>query len=278
LDISQSHDFGFFNPKGGLNYIIKPNQNAYFTIGMANREPSRTDFKDAPQGKIPTHETLTDYEFGYSISFEKMKFNANLYYMDYKNQLVKTGQINDVGDAIMENIQNSYRTGIELTGGIKIMNSIEWQINATLSRNIIRDYTEFTDNWEGDQFINYIGQSNLSFSPEIIAGSQLAYKPFKNFEIALISKYVGEQFIDNSSETDRMLDAYFVNNVRLGYRIETKLFKTIDFNLVVNNIFNHEYETDAWVYRYFYENQFNNMDGYFPQAGINVMGGIVLSF
>ncbi len=278
MDITQNHAFGFFNPKVGLNYILKPNQNAYFTIGTANREPSRTDFKDAPQGRMPTHETLTDYELGYTISFEKMRLNANMYFMDYKNQLVKTGQINDVGDAIMENIQNSYRTGLEITGVIKFNQFIDWQFNATLSRNKIKDYTEYTDNWEGDQMVNYIGESNLSFSPELVAGSQLTFKPFKNFELALISKYVGEQFIDNSSAADRMLDAYFVNNIRLGYRMETKLFESIEFNIVVNNVLNHEYETDAWVYRYFYENQFNNMDGYFPQAGVNVMGGIVLSF
>jgi len=279
LDISQQHEFNFFNPKFGLNYIFQKNQNAYFTIGRANREPSRNDFKDAPQGKTPQNETLTDYELGYTFALNTMRFNVNFYYMDYLNQLVKTGQLNDVGDAIMVNIPASYRAGVELTAGIKLSKFVDWQVNATLSRNKIKDYTEYVDNWDlGGQNENIIGESNLSFSPEIIAGSQFAVTPFKHFEVAFISKYVGEQYIDNSSAKDRMLDAYFVNNIRLNYRIETKLIKSIDFQLMANNIFNHEYETDAWVYRYFYENGYNNMDGYFPQAGINFMGGIVLSF
>jgi iron complex outermembrane recepter protein len=204
---------------------------------------------------------------------------VNLYYMDYINQLVKTGQLNDVGDAIMVNIPKSYRAGIEVTGGMKFFNFIDWQINATLSRNKIKDYTEYVDNWDlGGQNENKIGESNLSFSPEIVAGSQLAFMPFKNFEIALISKYVGDQYIDNSSAKDRMLNAYFVNNLRINYSIKTKFIKSIDLQFMVNNIFNQEYETDGWVYRYFYENAYYNMDGYFPQAGINLMGGVVLNF
>ncbi len=279
LDMGQKHNFNFFNPKFGLNYNFQPNQNAYFTIGRANREPSRGDFKDAPKGKTPSYETLTDYEIGYTFALENMRFNANIYYMDYLYQLVKTGQINDVGEAIMVNIPKSYRAGIELTEGIKLSKLIDWQINATLSRNKIKDYTEYVDNWDlGGQNENKIGVSNLSFSPELIVGSQFAVTPFKNFEIAIISKYVGEQFIDNSSASDRMLNAYFVNNIRLNYRIETKFIKSIDIQLIANNIFSQQYETDAWVYRYFYQNNYYNMDGYFPQAGINFMGGVVFSF
>lgn len=278
-DISQKHDFSFFNPKFGVNYLLDNNQNFYFTFGTANREPARADYIDITEGKSPVHETMYDYELGYTLAQNNAKININLYYMDYTNQLVKTGKINNVGTAIMTNIPESYRMGIEISGGIKISELIDWQANATFSRNKILDYTEYTDNWEtGIQDEIYIGKSNISFSPEIITGSQLIFKPLKDFEIAIISKFVGEQYIDNSSAKDRMLDAYFVNNIRLNYHFETKLIKRIDFQLLVNNIFNEKYETDAWAYRYYYEGGYHNMDGYFPQAGTNLLAGLILSF
>jgi iron complex outermembrane recepter protein len=279
VDISQKHSYSFFNPKFGLSYNLSSNQNAYFTFGIANREPTRTDLKDRVEGDDPVHETLMDYELGYTISSQNAKLNVNLYYMDYKDQLVKTGRINNVGNPISVNMPESYRRGLEIAGGIRLFDQLDWQANVTFSQNKILDYTEYTDNWETwGQDENYIGETNISFSPEVIVGGQLAYQPFKGFEVALISKYVGEQYIDNSSAKDRMLDSYFVNNLRLNYHFATKWIKGIDLQFAVNNVFNEEYETNAWVYRYFWENEYHNMDGYFPQAGINVMGGVVLNF
>ena len=278
-DISQEHNYDFFNPKFGLNYNINDMQNMYFSVGMANREPSRTDLKDAIGEQAPVKETLIDYEFGYTITTEKSKVNVNFYYMDYDNQLVKTGMVNNVGNAIMTNISDSYRTGVEISGGIKFLEIINWQLNTTISRNKVSNFTSYVDNWnEGGQNETYIGETNISFSPEIIAGSSLSFEPFKNFNIAFISKYVDKQYIDNTSDKSRMLDAYFVNNIKVDYSIKTKLFKSIDFHLLVNNIFNEEYETNAWVYRYYVGNEYYNMDGYFPQAGTNFLAGITLNF
>jgi len=281
-DISQKHDYAFFNPKFGLNYNLSNNQNAYFTFGIANREPSRADLKDRIGEDAPIHETLLDYELGYTISSQNAKLNVNLYYMDYKDQLVKTGRINNVGNPISVNMSESYRRGIEISGGIWLFDQLNWQANATFSQNKIENYTEYTDdydNWPA-QIENHIGKTNISFSPEIIAGSQIAYTPVQGVEIAFISKYVGEQYIDNSSAKDRMLDAYFVNNLRLNYHFKTKFVKGIDLQFAVNNIFDEKYETNAWVWRYYSQTDdaYYNVDGYFPQAGINFMGGIVLSF
>jgi iron complex outermembrane receptor protein len=278
-DISQKHIFNFFNPKFGLNYKLSDKQNIYASFGVANREPSRTDFKDAINGLMPTHETLKDYEFGYTILSQNSKVNLNMYYMDYTNQLVKTGKINDVGNAIMTNIPDSYRTGVEISSFVKITELINWNFNATLSKNKIKNFTEFVDNWdEGGQNEISQSESNLSFSPEIIIGNQLELNPFKGFQIALQCKYVGKQNIDNTSSEDRQLDAYFVNNLRFSYHVNTKFIKGIDLTFNINNLFNTQYETDAWVYRYFYDNSYYNMDGYFPQAGRNYMAGIVIDF
>jgi iron complex outermembrane recepter protein len=278
-DIGQEHVFNFFNPKFGLNYNFNDRQQIYSSFGIANREPSRTDFKDAINDQEPKHETLRNYELGYTFSAPNLLLNLNLYYMDYLDQLVKTGKINDVGDAIMTNIPESYRAGIEFSSKFKLNQILNWSLNTTLSRNKLDGFTEFVDNWdEGGQIQIPVGKSNLSFSPELILGSEIELNPFNGFQIAFISKYVGKQYIDNSSSIDRMIDAYFVNHIRLNYRFETKHIKTIDLQLLVNNIFNTKYETDAWAYRYFYNNAYYNMDGYFPQAGTNFMAGIVIGF
>lgn len=279
LDIGQKHDFNFFNPKIGLNYSFDDQQSVYFTFGIANREPSRTDFKDAIGGNKPNPESMYDYELGYTYRSNGYFFNANLYYMDYENQLVKTGKINDVGDAIMVNIPESYRTGIELAFLISFNSFATWKANASFSKNKIRELTEYVDNWDdGGQNEIKLEGTDLSFSPPLIIGSELEIKPFKGFHIALISKYVGRQYIDNTSSNDRMLDAYFVNNVRLNYEILPGKFKSIEIQLILNNLFNVEYETDAWVYRYYLGGSYYNMDGYFPQAGRNIMAGLILQF
>lgn len=279
-DISQKHRFDFFNPKFGITYTIDDESDTYFSVGQANREPSRTDFKDAEQGKVPKKESLSDYELGYDLSSSTARININLFYMDYQNQLINTGKINNVGNAIMTNIPESYRTGIELVGGFRFKQIVDWQMNASFSKNKIKNFTEYVDDWDnwGQQIENHLGETDISFSPDIIMGSQLSFFLFKNFSLALITKFVGKQYIDNTSSEDRMLDAYTVSNISFNYSLHTKAIKTIDFKLLVNNVFNEEYETNAWVYRYNYDGGYYNMDGYFPQAGINFLGGVVLHF
>ncbi len=279
-DLSQTHNFDFFNPKAGLNYQIDDEQNAYFSVGVAHREPSRTDFKDAISNETPKSESLIDYELGYDLNINNAHININLYYMDYTNQLVNTGKINNVGNAIMTNMPESYRSGIELSGAFRFYKIIDWQVNATFSKNKIKNFTEYVDDWDnwGQQIETNLGETDISFSPGIIMGSNLSVRAFKGFSIALQTKYVSKQYIDNTSSQDRMLDAYVVSNLSLNYSIKTKSIKSIDFKFLINNVFNEEYESNAWVYRYNYGGEYYNMDGYFPQAGINFMGGIVLHF
>ncbi|MCK5823301.1 MAG: TonB-dependent receptor [Bacteroidales bacterium] len=279
-DVSQTHKFNFINPKTGIYYTINDKQNAYFSFGIANREPNRHNYTDADTTKpTPSYETLRDYEFGYTFSTTKSVLKVNLFYMDYKNQLVLTGDINDVGSAIMANVDKSYRTGIELSSGLKFTDNLKWDLNATFSKNKIKNFTQYVDNWDTwGQDVSNLGETDLAFSPNIIANSLITYNIKNKFFIKLISNYVGKQYIDNSASDERKLDAYFINNIKIDYGFKTKLVKGINLSLMINNIFDQKYETNAWVYQYTYEGEQRVLDGYFPQAGINFLAGLTLKF
>lgn len=286
-DISQKHDYHFLNPKFGIHYEFNSNHSIFFSFALANREPNRTNFVDAdPAHPVPKHETLRDYEVGYKAGLNKFLFETNLYYMDYVNQLVLTGEINDVGAPIMTNIPDSYRAGIEMVAGIKPFNRLQWDLNLTISRNRIPGFTEYVDNWdywsdpvnEPYQVSNDLGETNLAFSPSVISGSVISYEIINNLKISLQSKYVGKQYIDNTSSEERILDSYFVNGALIRYSLKTKLFEEIALSMMVNNLFNTDYETNAWVYRYYTSGEEYFTDGYFPQAGIHFFCGVTLKF
>ena len=279
-NISQHHKYNFFNPKLGLFYTPDANQEAYLNFSQANREPNRDNFVDAdPTGKQPTFETLNDFEMGYTFKSSNLMVGTNLYYMHYNNQLILTGQINNVGSPIMTNVDKSYREGIELMAGVKFLKKFNWNVNTTISRNKISNFTEYVEDWDnGGLRSNAIGKTDLAFSPQLTASSILSFKPYNQFEISLLSNYVGKQYIDNTANNDRKLKAYFVNNLKIDYTLKQKLFKEVKFNLLVNNIFNELYESNAWVYSYFYNGERNKMDGYFPQAGTNFLFSLSVGF
>jgi iron complex outermembrane receptor protein len=279
-DLTQDHNYDFFNPKFGIYFQPTAQSKAYLSWSVGHREPNRSNFTDAdPNGKQPTFETLNDFEGGYNFQLSRFSAGANVYYMVYNDQLILTGEINDVGSAIMANVDQSYRAGVEIVAGVKILPSLTWDVNATFSQNKILNYTEFVDNWDTwsqDSF--QIGSTDIAFSPKVIANSIIRYEPLKNLEINLISQYVGKQFIDNSSSNERKLDAYFVNNLRVSYSIHPAVIKEICFNILVSNFFNEVYESNAWVYSYIYESTRYKMDGYFPQTGTNFMVGVDIKF
>ncbi|PVX52305.1 iron complex outermembrane receptor protein [Balneicella halophila] len=280
-DISQTHEYNFFNPKFGITYIPNSNFRSYASWGRAHREPSRTQLKDVTADiKTPKEERLDDFELGLEYKTTTWRIGGNIYYMLYKDQLIHTGAINNVGDAIMTNVEDSYRAGIELEAGIQFTDSFKWSGNATFSKNEAKDFTAYMDNWDTwGQEVEEIGTTTLAFSPEVVANSIFTVTPFDNFEIALHSNYVGEQFLDNTANDDRKLDDYFVNNLQFHYSLQPKKwFKYITFNLQLKNILDEEYETNGWVYRYVENNEEKKMDGLFPQAGFHVMGGITFNF
>ncbi len=285
-NVSQQHQYNFFNPKAGIFYEVNKNNNLYFSVGVAHREPNRSVFLDADPGQEIKPERLIDYELGYRKRATHFSFEANLFYMDYKDQLVLTGKINNVGAPILTNVPDSYRAGIELTTAFNFLKIIDWSLNATYSQNKIKDFTEHVDNWnywddpdnQPYQYENELGETDISFSPDWVAGSNLRITAFKGFSVSLVSNYVGRQFIDNTSSLERSLDPYFVNNLQFFYGISPKWIRKLEFIVSLNNIFNEKYETNAWVYRYVWEGSESEMNGYFPQAGFHFTVGINLKF
>jgi len=278
-DITQTHSFSFFNPKTGL-YFSQGNHSAYLLYAVGHREPNRSNFTDVTPGTpTPKAEMLNDIELGYAFKTDLYHFSVNVYDMIYKDQLILTGEINNVGSAIMTNVDKSFRRGVELAGGFHIADNFAWELNATLSQNLIRGFTEYVDNWDtGEQIQNNLGETQIAFSPNSILNNQLRYSPVQGLDIDFILQYVGKQYIDNSESNDRMLNAYFVNNLRLSYRMSPRFIKELTFSLLINNLFNVKYETNAWVYSYYLGGERFAMDGYFPQAGTNFMTGVILKF
>ncbi len=279
-DISQKHDFTFFNPKLGAMYDFNTHNQMYFSFAVANREPTRSDYRDADEDHQPRPERLFDYELGHSYKSSRFMVNTNFYYMNYKDQLVLTGEINNVGAPIFTNVPESFRAGIEVQAGWKISEKLRWEVNGTFSKNKIRDFTEYVDNWSYpyEQVTTDLGQVDISFSPEIITNSSLSYEPVKNLYLKLVSRYIGKQYIDNTSSNQRKLDAYFTNDIRINYSFSTNFIKEIGLYVMINNVLSETYEPNAWVYRYYYEGKEYSMDGYFPQAPVNFLAGVSLKF
>jgi iron complex outermembrane receptor protein len=286
-NISQSHKYLFFNPKLGINYSDNQGKRLYFSFSVANREPNRSNFVDADTSRpAPVFERLYDYELGYSYRGSNFQAGANLYYMDYLNQLVLTGEINDVGSAVMSNVKDSYRAGLELTAGIRNQELFTWDFTLTLSRNKIRDFISFVDNWsywddpvnQPKQYVFSLGMTDIAFSPEMVASSNFRYYLMKNMSLNFVSKYVGSQFTDNTSSQNRKLEPWLVNDLRMEYRLNPHLVKELTVNLCIANIFDYQYSSNAWVYSYFQNGAEGLSDGYFPQAGINLIAGIRARF
>jgi len=274
-------DFTFFNPKAGLTYYAAKNQQLYVSYSVANREPVRDDFVDAPGNNTPLHETLYNLEAGYRRTGENYFINLNYYLMDYRNQLVLTGQVNDVGASIRTNVDNSYRTGVEIEALVRVSGKLSLNANLTLSQNKIKDFDEVLYDY-GSNFDEYnevkrtYEDTDISFSPNVIAGANLAYRPFKDAEIALLSKYVGRQFLDNTSSDERSIEGYMTNDIRLSYTIKPSFLKEISLSLLINNIFDVEYESNGYTWGYLGGGSEYRENYYFPQAGLNFLGMVVV--
>ena len=284
-DIGQEHKFGFFNPKAGIFYSITSNQDAYFSFSVANREPTRTDFKEASgdPGAAPKPETLYDSEMGYKLRAGKASINVNLYGMIYRDQLVPTGELSDVGYSIMTNVDKSYRIGVEIVAGIKPVDFIDWNMNLTLSRSRIRDfkayYTDYnTSDWSSQYISRNLGDVDIAYSPSVIATSDLGFKIHRGTELHFISKLVGKQYVDNTMSSERIIDPYFVNNIRLDFEPEIRNLKDVQFQILVNNIFNEIYESNGYGGNWYEDGFEKSWSYYFPQAGRNLMIKIGLKF
>ena len=278
-DLTRSTSYDFFNPKLGLNYEWGRGGRAFASVAVANREPSRSDFRDADEEVVPQAERLTDYEVGVEWQGSQWAVQLNGFYMDYKDQLVLTGKINNVGAYIMNNVSESYRSGLELSAQARLLQWLNWGGNVVWSANKIKNFSEYVDNWDTwGQEVNELGTTDLAFSPEWTMASRLEAMVTPQLQAVLNTRYVGNQYVDNSSSAERRLDAYLVNDLTLRYRPVLGSWKGLELGLQVNNLFDVEYLSNAWVYSYIYNDQRRVMDGYFPQAGRHFMGQMVLRF
>ena len=301
-NVTQSDQLGFFNPKAGLVYQLKDKANLYASFGIANREPNRSDYTESTPSSRPSHETLYNTELGFRQNWKIATLNVNAYHMAYQNQLVLTGRLNDVGEYTRTNIDDSYRLGLELDGSILLSNSFSLSANATFSQNKVVAYTEYIDNWDtwGQETIEH-ENTNLAFSPNVITGVELRYDALKNLAKAnnnqltfsLLGKYVSKQYIDNSSNENTVLDAYNFLDFRTQYVLKGKFFKELGLTLLVRNILNSKFSSNAWTYRYISEGYDGrgddpytrlesgstyNLTGFYPQAGTNFLLGITIKF
>ncbi|MDD3755175.1 MAG: TonB-dependent receptor [Bacteroidales bacterium] len=269
--------YNFWNPKLGLNYNISQNDELYLLTGISHREPNRDNLMLTDVDSLrPVHETLYDLELGYTRKFKNGLININAFYMYYDNQLVLTGKINDVGDPIMQNVPESYRTGVELIWNFDFTKWLSWDANFTFSENKIKKITMYIDDYElwPSQRSLVLKNTPISFSPSIVASSILTFKPLPALSISLLSKYVSKQYIDNTGDESCTIDPFMVHNIRIDYTIKGKKFDKINLFVTFNNIFNEFYETNAWVYRYYDGGVEYKEFGYFPQATFNVIGGL----
>jgi iron complex outermembrane recepter protein len=274
---NSSNNYTFFNPKLGLNYVINNSASAYLSYAKGSKEPSRQDFVDNP-GNLPKPEHLNDFESGIKIYKGRWTGEITLYNMSYRDQLVLTGKVNLTGEAIRTNVENSYRRGLELQISGKVSEKLSVAANGTYSRNKIKDFTEVIPSYDGTpDGISKLSNTDISFSPNVILGGSLNFHPTKTLEISLLPKFVGDQYLDNTSSEDKKLDAFFVNDLRIGFTPKTKAFKDLNFSLLINNIFNHEYESNGYTYSYIYADKITE-NFVFPQAGINFLAGMRLRF
>lgn len=268
--------FDFFNPKAGLTFSPNENNNIYFSYARAHREPKREDFESSNVKP----EKLNDFELGWRFANTKAKLNINAYYMLYKDQLVLTGALNDVGTPIAENSGKSYRIGLEVDAKILLSNQWSIQPNVAISRSKNQDFY-----FQRDGVLQNLGETNVSYSPELIAGNILTFSPLKPLQISLLSKFVGEQFMGNIDAESSKLDSYFINDLSVTYEIETKkVFKSIIISVLANNVLNKEYISNGYFYTY--DDTWSNPPatttiegaGYYPQAGANILAGLTLKF
>ncbi len=287
--VDQSVDLHFFNPKFGLQFRPGKSSEAYASFAVGHREPNRNDFTENAPDTRPVPERLLNTEIGYRVVGKNGALGINGYHMYYQNQLVLNGQINDVGEYVRINVDRSYRAGIELVAEYRLLPALKGTVQYTLSRNRILEFTEFADVYDAD--FNWLGQqailrrdAHLAFSPNHIGNASLAWDVFGQPEAkshlmaTLMGKYVSRQFIDNSSDTNNTLKPYFFSDLRLNYGIKPGFVQRLDFQVLIQNLLDAQFASNAWSYRYLYEGDTLLDQGFFPQAGINFLVGVNVTF
>ena len=273
--------FNFFNPKAGLNWDIDSNNRVYASFSVAQK-PTRNNYTDGNADEYPKAEKLYDYELGYTYRNTWLSAGVNFYYMDYKDQLVLTGELNEIGEAMARNVPDSYRTGVELMLGVKPCRWFQWDINGTLSKNRVKNFTEklYEDEWKNPIEVEH-GNTPIAFSPDFILNNRFSFS-HKGFEAALQSQYVSKQYMSNAKQAEQTLDAYFVSNLNLAYTFQLRHVKSVTVGFTIYNLFNEKYENNGYAGSGYTlkdgKPERYNYAGYAAQAGTNVMGNISIRF
>ncbi len=278
-NVQQQVALDFFNPKAGITYQVDDNSNVYASVAVGHHEPNRSAYTNSSPASRPKPEQLTDFEAGYRTVQSNFSAGINGFYMLYKDQLVLTGALNDVGESIRTNIADSYRAGIEANGKIKITQQLSWAATATLSANKVKNFNQFLYNYDTDKMdATMYAKTDIAYSPSFIGSSVISYQPVKNTEIAFISKYVGQQYLDNTSTQSRSLPHYFVNDVRLNYNFSFKGVKNVGIGLLINNIFSAKYQSDGATYPDIEGGKTINYNYFFTQAPVNFLASLNVRF
>jgi iron complex outermembrane receptor protein len=258
----------FFNPKVGMLYFRNDQKRFYASVAIGNKEPNRNDFVDAAQGKTPKAESMTDVEFGYIYQTEKLRFNANGYYMNYKNQLVLTGELNDVGAPLRTNVDKSFRRGAEFDIAHQIFKKLSYGANLSLSQNKISSFNEVLYDYTVDFDVLNIEHKNttIAFSPSIIAGARVEWNCVKNLFVSLYGRHVGKQYLDNTESEYLTIDAYTLFDAGIRYEMPMKNDRKISLNGMLNNALNKQYSSNGYTYSYIYGSRVTEKF-YYPQAG-----------
>ena len=271
IDIDERFDF--FNPKLGFTYTLNPGNSLYVSYARANKEPNRNDFES--NAVDVQHEELNDFELGWRHESDRLRLNANVYYMQYNNQLVLTGALDNVGEYLRENVDKSYRLGLELDASIVLTEQLSLVSNVALSKNKIQDLTI-----NRDGAVQNLNDTNIAFSPDLITTHALEYAPNTKFRAALIGKYVGEQYLSNTDTEASKLDSYFVTDFNFTYTLPVNnVFDSIVFTGMVNNLFDLEYVDRGFTYLDTWSGPTaTEIQGYYPQATRNFLLGMTLMF
>lgn len=269
----------FFNPKASISYRVNSALSVYGSFAVGNKEPNRNDFVNSTPTSRPRHENLKDLEMGARYLTNKLSMQLNLFNMDYTNQLVLSGKVNDVGAYTRVNVEKSFRRGMEFEFAYSPTKMITLSGNLTLSQNKIVEFKEYTDDYDnGGQILASYKNTDISFSPNTISSAIIAFKPIKGLEIAFINKFVDRQFLDNTAKKERSLNPYNYNDIRLTYSYKFKNATELGFMFSAYNIFNTVYETNGYTYGFYYGNQLNTYNYMAPAAPLHFMGGINLKF
>lgn len=270
------NEYNFINPKAVVNYHISNNSLLSVSMGIANREPDRSDLLDNPNNN-PKSESLLDIELGWMLKKIKQNLNLNLYFMRYKDQLVLTGGLNDVGNPIRVNIPESYRAGIEMSYDRELGRDFIWNFNTTFSENKIKQFNEILYDYTNGFEIKTIehNRTNLAYSPALLINNEIKYMGIKHTQLSLQLKYAGKQYLDNTSNENRALDGFYYGNLRAQYSPKIKFAKSLNFLLHINNITNNLFNSNGISYSYIFNKEITE-NFYFPQAGTNFMLGIEL--